>query len=382
LLLTFSPYELMIAFRCRTRACVFFFVVLYFRVQGAESPKVKAPPLVPPLAHAVLSPALRAVAERDHIVLSAQETQGVTSTPGDAVVFWIGTARGAKTQQWLVEFKREIATPEEQKAHRGKDETRYLAWGSVVTFHSEVDALSLWIAGPVTTNNEPTPNPGNSPLPPVRRIRIFVPGDYLRLGLDDSVRANQYIDHRIQVLLKEDPKFGFGHIYSLGTPIKPENIAWAKPVAERIGFSPAMERAWSGGYVALEAFYKLANDVPELSEIADVALDRPAPWKYVKLAFGSHFKTSLSGREAQLVDPAKLGLLPVALETFEVPFSFSLDHDPIVSGIMVVTSPGAPLDVSAGILALVAVHPKDRTRMVHLVAISATRGNDKGSQKP
>jgi hypothetical protein len=186
-------------------------------------------------------------------------------------------------------LKRGIATPEEQKANRGEDVTRYLSWGSVVTFHSEVDALSLWIAGPVDTNDDPASNTANIPLPAVRRARIFVPGDYLRLGLDDSVRANQYINHRTQVLLKEDPKFGFGHIYSLGKPIKPENIAWAKPVAERIGFSPAMERAWSGGYVALEAFYKLANDVPELKEIADVAMDRPAPWKYVKLAFGSHF---------------------------------------------------------------------------------------------
>jgi hypothetical protein len=78
----------------------------------------------------------------------------------------------------------------------------------------------------------------------------------------------------------------------------------------------------------------------------------------------------------------KLGLLPVALEVFEVPFSFSLDNDPIISGAMAVTSPDAPLDVSAGILGLVAVHPRDKTRMVHLVAISATRGNTNGLRKP
>lgn len=371
----------MIPRKCRTWVCVFLFVVLSFRVLGAATPEANAP-LVPPLAHAVLSPALRALAERDHIVLSAQETQSITPAPGDTVVFWIGTARGPKTQQWLVELKRGIATPDEQKANRGKDRTRYLSWGPVVTFHSEVDAISLWIAGPVNTDADSQSNSGDSKLPAVRRTRIFVPGDYLRLGLDDCVRANQYINHRVQVISKEDPKFGFGHIYSLGKPIPSEKMAWAKPVAERIGFSPAMERAWSGGYVALEAFYKLANDVPELKEIADVALERPAAWKYVKLAFGSHFKTSLGGREAHLIDPPKVGLLPVALETFEAPFSFSLDHDPIVSGAMAVTAPGAPLDVSAGIIGLVAVHPKDKTRMVHLVAISATRGNSKSARNP
>ncbi|MEO6992968.1 MAG: hypothetical protein ABI273_05040 [Lacunisphaera sp.] len=370
----------MIAFTGRRRICIFVCFVLCSQVRSAESPKVEAP-LIYPLAHAVLSPALRAVAERDHINLSAQETQSVAPAPGDTVVFWIGTARSQKTQQWLVELKRDIATPKEQQANQGKDVTRYLSWGPVETFHSEVDALSLWIAGPVNTNDDPASGTATRPLPEVRRARMFVPGDYMRLGLDDSVRANQYIDHRIQVLLKADPKFGFGHIYSLSKPIKPENMAWAKPVAERIGFSPAMERAWNGGYVALEAFYNLANDVPELKEIADVALDRPAPWKYVKLAFGSHFKTWLDGRGARLIDPAKAGLLPVALETFQVPFSFSLDRDPIVSGLMVVTSPGAPLDVSAGILALVAVHPQDRTRMVQMVAISATRGNSKAAQR-
>src|SRR6185312_16376165 len=126
----------MIAFKCRTWACVLFFAILCFRVLGVESPGIKAP-LIPPLAHAVLSSALRAVAERDHIVLSTQETQSMAPAPGDGVVVWIGTSRGPKTQQWLVELKREIATPEEQKANQGKDVTRYLSWGPVETFHSE-----------------------------------------------------------------------------------------------------------------------------------------------------------------------------------------------------------------------------------------------------
>lgn len=366
--------------KCRMRVWLLFLAIGVSQA-GAADPASPAPaPLVPPLAKAELSPALRAVAERDHVILAVSEVQSVPSATGDAVVIWVGTQRGQKTEQWLVQLKRGVATPAERKANRGADVKKYMSWGSVAVFHSEVDALDLWIAGPVNTDAGSKENAADSPLPTVRRTRVFVPRDYLRLGLDDSVRASQYMNRRMKAILKEDPKFGIGHIYVLDKPVKPENIAYAKPVAARIGFSPAMEQAWTGGYVALQSFYDLADGVPELHDIASIALDRPAPWKLVKLAFGAKFKTFFGGPDARLIDPAKAGLIPVALEAFEAPFSFALGDEPIVSGVMAVTSPTTPLDVSAGILGLVAVHPKDKTRMVQLVAISATRGNSKTAQ--
>ncbi len=355
----------------------FWFAVLCLPVGAAEPGMI-----VPPLAHAVLSPVLKAAAQRDHISLSAQEVQSIAPAPGDSIVFWIGTTHDKKTEQWLLQLKRGTATPEEQRTHRGHDVKKYLSWGPVVVFQSEVDALDLWMAGPVNTAGDSKENSETSPPPKIRRTRVFVPKDYLRLGLDDSVRASQFMDRRIQAILKEDPQFNAGHIYSLETPIKPENVAYAKPVAARIGFTPAMEQAWTGGYVALGAFYNLANDVPDLREIADIAMERPAPWKLVKLAFGGHFKTFFGGPNTRLIDPVKAGLLPVPLETFEVPISFTLENDLIVTGVMVVTAPASPLDVSAGILAMVAIHPNDKTRVVHLVAISASPGKVKANQKP
>ena len=360
---------------------LFSLVILCRHVQAAETVQT-GPRLVPPLANAVLSPALKAAADRDHISLSSHEVQSIAPSPGDAVVFWIGATHDNKNEQWLLQLKRGTATPEEQKANRGNDVKRYLSWGPVITFHSEIDALDLWIAGPVNTGDNANHSASPAPLPTIRHSRVFVPRDYLRLGLDDSVRASQFMNRRIQAILKEEPTFGFGHIYSLEKPIKPENVAYAKPVAERIGFTPAMEQAWTGGYVALDAFYKLVNDLPDLRDIADIALRRPAPWKLVKLAFGTYFKTYFGGLDSQLIEPATMGLLPVALESFEAPFSFTFGDELIVSGAMAVTSSATPLDVSAGILGIVAIHPTDKTRMVQLVAISASRGNAKGLQKP
>lgn len=363
----------------------FLFLAISSLAAGAAEPANPAQAsLVPPLVNAELSPALRAAAERDHVDLAGVSgVASVPSVPGDAVVIWVGTVRGKKTQQWLIQLKRGIATPEELKAHRGSEVKKYMSWGSVAVFKSEVDALDLWIAGPVDTGTESKRKGTEPAAPAVRRTRVFVPRDYLRLGLDDSVRASVYMHNRIQALLKEDPTFGFGHIYTLDKPIKPENVAYAKPVAERIGFSPAMEQAWTGGYVALQSFYDLADNVPELNKIASIALDRPAPWKLVKLAFGTHFQIFFGGQESQLIThPANAGLIPVAHEVLQAPFSFSLGNEPIVTGVMAVTSPTTPLDVSAGILGLIAAHPKDNTRMVQLVAISATRGNHKRVQTP
>lgn len=357
--------------------------LLFFAISGlpagAADPASPAPAaLVPPLVDAEFSPALRAAAERDHVDLGTYGGGSVVAATDDAVVIWLGTMRGPKKQQWLMQLKRGSATPEELKAHRRADVKKYMSWGPVAVFSSEVDALDLWIAGPVDTGTGAKGKGADAPAPAVRRTRVFVPRDYLRLGLDDSVRASVYLDQRIRAILKEDPAFGYGHIYTLEKPIKPENVAYAKPVAERIGISPAMERAWAGGYVALQSFYDLAEDVPELREIASVVLERPAPWKLAKLAFGTNFQTFFGGQETQLItDPAKAGLLTGTLETLQAPFSFSLGNDPIVSGVMAVTSPTTLLDVSAGILGLVAVHPKDKTRMVQLVAISATHGTAK-----
>ena len=64
-------------------------------------------------------------------------------------MFWIGASSGKLTRQWLVQLSRGVTTPEEQKAHRAKEITKYLSWGPVVVFKSDVDALDLWIAGPV-----------------------------------------------------------------------------------------------------------------------------------------------------------------------------------------------------------------------------------------
>lgn len=339
------------------------------QIVSAE-PAPLPPPPPPPLAGATLAPALKAAADRDRITLFHLDQLGDVPLEGDSTVAWVGASDSKGKRQWLIQLRRGNATPEEQQSRRNREKKKYLSWGPVVTFKSDVQALELWIAGPIEITE--SMKPGD--IAPVKRVRVLVPSDYLRLGLDNSLRVDEHMRRRFDALHKEDPKFSAGHLYALEKPIKPENVSYAKAVADKIHFTPEMERAWVGGFVALEAFYNLANDVPVIEDIASIAVDKPSVFKLAKLATGTQFMTAFGGANTRAIDPAKLGLVPVPTEAFDAPFSFGFGHDPIVTGLMVVTKPMPPLDTTAGILSLIAVHPKDPRRQVHIGIISAVRG--------
>lgn len=347
---------------------------LCFQAAAGEPTGAPADRPLLPLANVELAPALKAAAEREHIVLFKTTGVSETASTGDSEVFWVGAVSGKRRSQWLVQFSRGVTTPAEQKANRTNDVTRYLSWGPVEVFKSEVAALDIWIAGPVDTSNGPDSKDKASAPVRVRKARLYVPRDFLRLGLDDSERAASLINRRMREVSKEDPQVNFGHIYSMAEPIKPENIAYAKPVAARLELTAELERAWAGGIVALQAFYKLTEKVPELKEIGEIVFKKPAVWKLGKLAFGAQFKTNYGGMDRGFVDSGKLGFLPVPMASFDVPFSYQFENDLIVSGAMLVTKPAPPLDVGAGILSIIAYHPTDKTRAVQLMAIASAKG--------
>lgn len=332
---------------------------------GAENPAPQNQPLILPLTGVEVPPALRTAALRDHIPLI--QSPGGENRPngGDSLVFWIGAVSGKQSRHWLLRISRAAISPEEEKRHQQKNITKYLSWGTVVTFQSDVAALDLWIAGPVDLSDR-SPGPAA-----VKTTRVYVPKDYLSLGLDETNRVAVQISKRTREIIAVDPSFNLGNIYVLDEPIKPVNIGYAKPVAEKLGLNDETARSWSGGFVAMQAFYELANGVPELKEIAETVCERPSVWKIAKLAFGSKFQTYFGAMEENVVDPTKLGIIPVPAVCYEAPFTFSLEQAPIMNGSMLVTKPAPPLDLSAGIVALLAVHPKDRARVVEIRAISS-----------
>jgi hypothetical protein len=324
------------------------------------------PAIVHPLAGAQVAPALKAVAMRDHVDVATRDPLRKEAGRNDAVVFWIGTLSGQRRQQWLLQVKRGTATPGELARHKQRDVTEYLSWGSKVTFQSDAEALDLWLAGPV----DATDGHASMAPPQTHAARVFVPSGYMRLGLDNSVRALMFLAGRVHALQTEDPKFKEASLYALAHPVPAEHVAQAKPFGDRIGMSPELERAWAGGYVALQSFYTCVESVDALQDIAGVAVQRPSLWKLARLATGTSFAVGFG--EPIRLDPIPPALLSVGHETFQLPYAFSLGRDHLVDGVMAVTSPTPPLDVCAGIIAFMAVHPSHPDRVVEAIAISAT----------
>jgi hypothetical protein len=328
----------------------------------------------PPLAHAELAPGLKAAADHEGIKLFFLDDLDDSRPPSvdDAVVAWIGSTEGGVTHQWLMQLRRSVATAAEEKSAQRPDITKYLSWGPVITFKSKIEALEIWIAGPV---DSPSSMTGPVQSAKTRRMRVCVPGDYLRLGLDGTARIIMHIEQRARETQREHLALNFGQIYAMDSPIKTRNIGYAKSVADQIGFSPEMDRAWIGGSVALETFYDTIEHVRLLRKIASVAIERPPLWKLALLVVGTQFKTMLGNGQTHPVDPGAFGLMAVKLECFSIPFEIFFGTDSLVFGELAVTAPSSPLDVCAGILGLLAVNPKDHRRMVQVVIISAQRGH-------
>jgi len=338
--------------------------------EQAVGPKVIEPES--PLAHAELAPGLKAAADHEGIRLFHLDELDDRRPPSvdDAVVAWIGSTEGGVTHQWLMQLRRSAPTAAEERSAPSPDVTKYLSWGPIITFKSRIEALEIWLAGPV---DSPPSTTGPVPSAKIHRVRVCVPGDYLRLGLDDTARIIMHIEQRARETQRQHLALNFGQIYAMDSPIRARNIGYAKPVADQIGFSPEMDRAWIGGTVALETFYDTIEHVRLLRRIASVAIERPPLWKLVLLAVGTQFKTMLGNGQTHPIDPGALGLMPVKLECFTIPFEIRFGNDPMVLGELAVTAPVSPLDVSAGILGLLAVNPKDHRRMVQVVLISAQR---------
>lgn len=362
--MTFSPL--------RTRLCTAWFVVGSFLAVG-WCVEPEALPL--PLARAHLAPELTAAAQRENLRLFHTDPLGEERSDGDAIVLWIGTTNAGEHQQWLVALQRAHATRKELTAHQPRAVTRYLPWGSTVVFESDAEAIDLWIAGPVVV--DPSRSSANEPaLPPkTRRTRVYLAKDILQMGLDDTVRAQRFLHRQVEEIKHEDPAFNADHIFALHKPIDPKTVHWAKPRAERMGMTPEIERTWVGGWVALHAIYEALNGQPDLRRMVEVAFDKPSMLRLAKMALGTVFYMGIDGVNSKVLDPAQVNLPPIARECLEAPFLFSFDHRAISHGALVVTTPKPPLDLSAGILGAIAVHPKDRTRMVQASVISIIRSS-------
>ena len=145
------------------------------RAEQAAGPNVIEPQ--PPLAHAELAPALKAAAESEGIKLFHLDDLDASRPPSvdDSVVAWLGSTEEGVTHQWLMQLRRSAPTAAEVGSAQSPDTTKYLSWGPVITFKSKIEAVEIWLAGPVESTpaaTGPAPSGENPPDAGVRARRF------------------------------------------------------------------------------------------------------------------------------------------------------------------------------------------------------------------
>jgi hypothetical protein len=189
----------------------------------------------------------------------------------------------------------------------------------------------------------------------------------MRLGLDGTARSCIRLMEATRRLMADDPQYKPVSLWSRTSPVPVQEIRLYKPIAAKLGRTPEDERLFVGGLVSLQSFYEIARGEPVLREIAMTVINKPSVWSMAKAAFGAGPNTQFFLNDTLCrIRPAEFGLLDPGLETYQVPFEMSLQGTTLVNCFIAVTRPVPPLDVSAGIIGLVAFHPKDIRKVIEL----------------
>jgi len=330
------------------------------------APPPKHPELVPPLRGQAMAEALLARAEKEGIRWQDNVTPAFEAQPkvGDAIVVLVGACDGEITRQWLLQLKR-VPTRSEDKSAEDHQITLFSCWGPVSIFNADPEPLEVTVIGPVQV--KPSPRSGKEPKVELSRTRVLVPGAFMRLGLDGTARSCIRLMEATRRLVKEEPGFKPVNLWSRTSPVPSEQLRLYKPIAARLGRTPEDERLFVGGLVSLQSFYEIAKSDPVLRDIAMTVINRPSAWALAKSAFGAGPNTQFFLNDGLCpLKASDAGIVEPGFEIFQVPFEMSLQGTSLVNCFMAVTRPVPPLDVSAGILALVAIHPKDTTRVIEL----------------
>jgi len=331
----------------------------------AETPS-KTREVIPPLHGQAIAQALLARAEREGLRWQDKVPPASEAKPrvGDSVVVLVGACDGEITRQWLLQLKRVPATAADKSAEDHQI-SLFSCWGPVSVFNADPEPLEVTMIGPVQV--KPGPRPGKEVRVELTRTRVLVPGAFMRLGLDGTARSCIRLMEASRRLMKEDPSFKPVNLWSRTSPVPADQLRLYKPIAARLGRTPEDERLFVGGLVSLQSFYEIAKSDPVLRDIAMTVINRPSAWALAKSAFGAGPNTQFFLNDSLCpLKASEAGLLEVGAEVFQVPFEMSLQGTALVDCFMAVTRPVPPLDVSAGILALVAFHPKDPGRVIEL----------------
>jgi hypothetical protein len=330
---------------------------------GAESAQTHTADVLDLLWSAIPAPATRAVAARQGYPLGGVRLgdPGGRAEPGDGVVALVCLSSldgRLAPRQWLIRLR--LAA---QNAPAGTREvTYYDNLGGTFVFHSAVTIMELETLGPVPA--------GLGPGAPVdaKATRIAVNTDFLALNLSNAANVIFQMHERAK-------KFP-GIAYDLGSGtsrFSAGDVEAGRGSLAALNLTLAERRSFTGSLPALFQFLDIVRGTPDLEGILLQVLDKPSVIDVFRSGARANVNLNFMGagpsvgREMFWQDPAdrEFDVVFLALEVF---------GKPALNVALYVTPPTPPLEVSAGILGVVAWSPSKPDKIVAVRVLSSAPG--------
>lgn len=294
--------------------------------------------------------------------MSAQVERAVLQ-PGDRVTSLLTLTEGKKFKQWVIELEG-VAPNEKEKEKTGATQTRrfFSSNGYEFSFGSGRAILQMKIIGPLDAADL---GRKAATAPEVNRRRIAVGADYLALGLE-RVPA---VVLRMRAAKEANPNPAGAAFHLSSSPFPAESAAANRKIAEASGLTEADERAVAGSALALMEFFVVTMQTPGLQDVAKSVLD--IPWWSIVSSGGKMPNINFDGLNFfRKLEPEKWNL-PAGMGIYAYPFLLRLNGEPAMLCQLAVTSPQAPLLVSAGVVGFAAGRPDGKGPVLTLQVVSS-----------
>lgn len=281
-----------------------------------------------------------------------------TAQPGDQVVYLLELQQPDGQRQWLVRLTAGRDDPK-TSIHSIPADTIYTSTGLELRYTHTPAALDVEFIGPFATDT------GAGASVAIRRGRAIVSAESLRLGLERYCESAPIIAGRQKAAGLENS--GYYAVFGGSRRPKAEAIESGRKAAAAFGLTPEEERLTFSVYFALRSFYQAASEIPACRDVLEQVLQKPSLWSIAgHLGLNATFKYGWQG-----VRILPTGRFPVSTPVYVLPVSLALNGQPALEAQLAVTSTRPPLRNCAGIVALVAGHPTDASKLVFMRLLSA-----------
>jgi hypothetical protein len=314
-------------------------------------------------------PALIAFARTRNIPLEQIDIAG-SQRPrkGDQVTLLFTLVRGEAREQWVATLTGDELTPAEAALKPQSQATIYTFTGQKLQFERTRTALNVYLAGPFSVSG--TNGPSREPLEV--HHRTLVTAEYLVHGLEPFAHSAMDVGRRMHARGWTDRD---GYAAGFG-PFSEGALQVGRRFAEKFQLTAEEERLENEAYLAMVSFFDTARGIPEFNNLAKTAIDFPSLWSLTK-NFGLSSTMLFRWVDVRPIEPEGIS---IKQPTYRFPLTVLLNQTVATRASLVVTASHPPLHISAGILAIIAEHPTDRTRRFVMQVIAARRGSD--SAKP